>query len=41
VDIVRHYPDHERRWRVQRHYVALHGITAKDLPNLGFPEIEP
>lgn len=28
-----------RIWRVQRHYIALHGLRAEDLPTLGFPEI--
>lgn len=28
-----------RTWLVQRHYVALHGIRAVDLPTLGFQEI--
>jgi hypothetical protein len=28
-----------RSWRVQRHYIALHGIKAVDLPTLGFLEI--
>ncbi len=28
-----------RTWAVQRHYVALHGITAAELPSLGFKEI--
>jgi len=30
-----------RRWLVQRHYIALHGLKADDLPLLGFPEIGP
>ena len=29
----------ERVWLVQRHYVALHGLIAEDLPKLGFQEI--
>jgi hypothetical protein len=29
-----------RTFRVQRHYIALHGINAADLPSLGFEEIE-
>lgn len=29
----------DRTWNVQRHYVALHGIKAWELPSLGFPEI--
>jgi len=29
-----------RRWRVQRHYVALHGLKTEDLPALGFEEIK-
>jgi hypothetical protein len=28
-----------RTWLVQRHYVALHGLKAVDLPNLGFEEV--
>jgi hypothetical protein len=28
-----------RRWRVQRHFIALHGVMADDLPTLGFEEI--
>ncbi len=28
-----------RTWLVQRHYIALHGITAATLPLLGFKEI--
>lgn len=30
-----------RTWLVQRHYIALHGLKAGDLPNLGFEEITP
>ncbi len=30
-----------RRWRVQRHYIALHGLKAVDLPTLGFEELPP
>ena len=29
-----------RVWRVQRHYIALHGIKGKDLSTLGFEEIK-
>ena len=29
-----------RTWLVQRHYIALHGIRAVDLPYLGFEEIK-
>jgi hypothetical protein len=29
-----------RIWEVQRHYLALHGLAAADLPELGFPEVE-
>jgi hypothetical protein len=29
-----------RIWEVQRHYIALHGIKASELPELGFPEVE-
>ena len=28
-----------RTWLVQRHYIALHGLHALDLPDLGFPEV--
>ena len=28
-----------RTWKVQRHYIALHGIKAEELPGLGFQEI--
>lgn len=28
-----------RTWIVQRHYIALHGLKARELPNLKFPEI--
>ena len=28
-----------RTWLVQRHYIALHGLRAAELPNLGFDEI--
>lgn len=28
-----------RTWRVQRHYIALHGLKATDLPSLGFQEV--
>jgi hypothetical protein len=27
-------------YEVQRHYIALHGLRAADLPSLGFPEVE-
>lgn len=30
---------HGRIWRVQRHYIALHGIKADELHTLGFEEI--
>lgn len=30
-----------RTWLVQRHYIALHGLRAADLPNLKFPELLP
>lgn len=26
-------------WRVQRHYIALHGLKSRDLPTLGFEPI--
>jgi hypothetical protein len=29
-----------RTWEVQRHFIALHGLRAADLPTLGFPEVE-
>ena len=29
-----------RKFRVQRHYIALHGIKGKDVAKLGFPEIK-
>lgn len=28
-----------RTFKVQRHFIALHGLVAKDLPKLGFQEI--
>ena len=28
-----------RKWKVPRHYIALHGLRAEDVPNLGFKEI--
>jgi len=28
-----------RSWMVPRHYIALHGILACDLPHLGFEEV--
>lgn len=30
--------DDGREWRVQRHYIALHGLRYQDLPFLGFEE---
>lgn len=27
-----------RKWKVQRHYIALHGLHEQDLPYLGFEE---
>jgi hypothetical protein len=30
----------QRSWRVPRHYVALHGVKAQELPDLGFEEIQ-
>lgn len=30
----------DRTWLVQRHYIALHGINAWELPDLGFEEIQ-
>lgn len=29
-----------RSWMVPRHYIALHGFTASEIPELGFPEVE-
>lgn len=29
-----------RTWRVQRHYIALHGLKARELPDLGFKELQ-
>jgi hypothetical protein len=29
-----------RTWEVQRHYIALHGLRAAELPDLGFPEVD-
>jgi hypothetical protein len=28
-----------RGWRVQRHYIALHGINERELSKLGFDEV--
>jgi hypothetical protein len=28
-----------RSWMVPRHYIALHGFKARELPTLGFPEV--
>jgi hypothetical protein len=28
-----------RRWRVPRHYLALHGVKERELSELGFDEI--
>jgi hypothetical protein len=28
-----------RTWLVQRHYIALHGFKASELPDLGFTEV--
>lgn len=30
-----------RKWLVPRHYIALHGLRAIDLPTLGFSEVGP
>jgi hypothetical protein len=30
----------DRSWRVPRHYIALHGLRAADLPTLGFPMVK-
>jgi hypothetical protein len=29
----------ERSWMVPRHYIALHGLKAAELAELGFPEV--
>lgn len=29
-----------RSWLVQRHYIALHGLKADELPHLGFQELK-
>lgn len=31
----------EGSWKVQRHYIALHGLKAEELPHLGFEPTEP
>ena len=31
----------DKRYRVPRHYLALHGLRAADLDALGFPEVPP
>lgn len=28
-----------RTWKVQRHYIALHGLNASELADLGFEEV--
>ncbi len=28
-----------RTWKVQRHYIALHGLKGKDVSTLGFEEV--
>ena len=28
-----------RRWKVSRHYVALHGLKASEIARLGFEEV--
>lgn len=28
-----------RTWKVPRHYIALHGLRAQDLPDLDFEEV--
>jgi hypothetical protein len=30
----------ERSWLVQRHFIALHGLKAWQVPTLAFPEID-
>ena len=27
-------------WEVSRHYIALHGLKAQELPNLGFKKVD-
>jgi hypothetical protein len=29
-----------RAWMVDRHYIALHGLKAVELPRLGFEEVQ-
>lgn len=29
-----------KTYRVQRHYIALHGLNARELPSLGFREVK-
>lgn len=29
-----------KTWSVDRHYIALHGLKAKELPGLGFEEVK-
>lgn len=29
----------DRTWRVSRYWIALHGLKARELPSLGFPEV--
>lgn len=29
----------DRSWMVQRHYIALHGLSSDDMQYLGFPEV--
>jgi hypothetical protein len=29
----------DRAWLVPRHYIALHGLRAQELPTLGFREV--
>ena len=31
----------DRAWLVPRHYIALHGLKAWELPGLGFQEVQP
>ena len=28
-----------RRWKIPRHFIALHGLKAAELEQLGFPEV--
>jgi hypothetical protein len=32
--------DGRRTWLVPRHYIALHGLKAEQLPGMGFEEVK-